>query len=954
MALQSALTIDQLNAIRAYDGYHALQFVCLVPNTVVVQFHPDAAPTTAVYAEIAVDSPVLSGDMADIRQGMTVIFSTTSDFQATETFRTRVRKVSGTTTLYVGENSAALTASDFVTVIDAYEVQEKMRNSVTLVDWDIAFRLLLPIETDLPSAVVLTNGETEYSPVGAPIWMDASASAIDTHAWESSNANDTLDSGGTTNNPTFTLEAGSFRNIRYTFTDSNGNSNFRVIPVWTVPRNYSSVVALGFIGQSGDVADIRHEDLGWTATVPAWDGIEDVLNRTMCVIASDEWYNDTRQSIRTNINFVGYLQNEGTNTQGDEQHGKLSETRFTVESFGHQLARQNISPITIIQTNAAPAAWDAIQDPTPGRMLTYRLTEYSTILNLVSLSLPSDDLDFIGDDLTLANGKALDDMRTIAETINAELQWDLDGRLDFCRNLNFRDTAARDAAPVVATMTLADFLAFNYDYDYSRQTSQVTLKGGDYETTLDRYDLTEAIAPAEARYIEGDPYTNSNQVLLTDSTQAEANAELGQRAANFLAYNNPTYAAQVVFKDEWWFLVPDVGSWVKFDIPGADTARGKVFTSADRWQLVQTSFSTNALTGRRQKEGLFRHETASTGAMVRAHPIIHSTDADLLIVPAVMAPFVGENLDYTNGNWYDSQDPAPPGDPTPAPIDCELGGFRVRDVAGYTTANVVAGNGELIQATIRGSGIISEGGGGYGDVYDHSFSAGLGDWTIESVSGTPNGVLSGGRLESVDIGTRCDLRILLDFASPVTVDKARIIGERVDGSATGNLDTQRIECRVTPNVPVTTPPTGAIILAGGFLPNGTFDTTGDPVLPITNISQIQIWLTCKDNGPTSKVFLDRVIITFLDAVAPDAVLGDAFYYSDDGGETWQAYDPGEGLLIEGLQPDAIPPHNPEGEYVVFQEVTSGVISYEFNSPFALSEAENFSFSIQTCLTGIFP
>jgi hypothetical protein len=115
MALQAALTGDQLTALRS-GRYQTFQFVCVVPNEVVVQFNPDSAPTTAVYAEIAVDA-VLSGDMADIKQGQTVIFSTGSDYQATEVFRTRVRKVSGTTALYIGENSQSLTTADFITVL---------------------------------------------------------------------------------------------------------------------------------------------------------------------------------------------------------------------------------------------------------------------------------------------------------------------------------------------------------------------------------------------------------------------------------------------------------------------------------------------------------------------------------------------------------------------------------------------------------------------------------------------------------------------------------------------------------------------------------------------------------------------------------------------------------------------------------------------------------------------
>ena len=110
------------------------------------------------------------------------------------------------------------------------------------------------------------------------------------------------------------------------------------------------------MGQGGEVANVSFDaELGWTATVPAWDGITTLLNKTLTVIASDEWYDDTRQSIRTNINHVGYLQTETVQTNADERFGRISEARFTVEGFGHQLARQNISPGALYAAQQAPA-----------------------------------------------------------------------------------------------------------------------------------------------------------------------------------------------------------------------------------------------------------------------------------------------------------------------------------------------------------------------------------------------------------------------------------------------------------------------------------------------------------------------------------------------------------------------------------------------------------------------
>lgn len=903
MALQTALTGDQLNAIRS-GRYQALQYVCVVPNEVVVQFQPDEAPSTSVYAEIAVGS-IVSGSMSNIKQEQTVIYSTTTNYQATEVFRTRVRTVSGTTTLYVGENSQSLTTSHYVTVLNTYEIQEKLRKSETYADWDIAFRLLLPIETALPSAVVLSNGVITYTPTASAIVMDASASTIDTHAWESSNSNDSFDDD-TIAQPEITLEAGSFRWLRYTFTDDNGNSNFRVIPVWTVPKNYDNpYVITGFISESGDVASISFDaELGWTATVTAWDGIEDLINKTFTVVASDEWYNDTRQSIRTNIDFVGFLQNENTPTRGDDAVGRLSETTFTVESFGHQLARQNIASIRIAAVSGTPAAWNEIQNPTPARMLTYHLTEGSTLFHLCSMTIPSDDTDFVGDDLSITGGKAYDDVRFIAEVINAELQFDVNGKQDLCRNLNFLDDTARDAAAVAATLSPSDVLDYAIEYDYSKTTSQLTMTGGAYDSASDEYDLYEAIAPAVARLGEGDPLEVVNQVLTTDSTAAEALAEISERASNFFAYNNPTPTLRATLKDEWHFIVPDIGSWWKFDIALTDTARGRVFSTDDRWQLVERSVSTNNESGRRTVTATFRHETQSTGAMVRARQILTNPNADIIYYPAVLAPFTGADLDYTDGRYFDGVDMQPPSDDNPTDAGCEQGGFRVTEGA-YETDSV-AETSETIIPSVRGSGVI-----GYSEIDSFTIPANQSNFTSGSTT----------------------------LASGVEY-LVVIVGNIINGAS------QRADPQYQTNNNWVSQIRNNLINFEGL---GTIDSD-DPTYTGTHSYDYTI------EGSGSALSAKFSDINYADnslsfsVTVYEPVYGDALYYWTDS-DAPTPYPDGFGLLIEGFQPASIPPYDPSHEYALDpMEVTSGPVLYEYEPLFGTGNLENWSIQVETCFT----
>lgn len=914
MALHSALTNDQLTVIRS-GAYQALQFICLVPNDTVVQFQPYAAPSLAVFADIEVGS-VLSGSMSNIQVGQTVIFSTTSNYTSSEIFRTRVRAVSGTSTLYVGENSTELTTDYYITVINTYEIQEKLRRSETYADWDIFYRALLPVETALPSAVVLTNGETEYIPTAVPLAMDVSATTSFTHAWSSSNGSDGV-VDETTDTPTFTLAAGAFRWIRYTYTDSNGNSNYRVIPCWTVPKDYSSVVALGFVGNTGNAASIAFDaELGWTATVPAWSGITTLMNKTMCVIASDEWYNGDRRSIRGNVDFVGYLQSEAVQTNADVRYGRISETRFTIEGFGHQLARQNVSPITIIRTTL-PLAWDDIRDPTPGRMLTYRLTEYSTASTLMAIKLPADDGDFISDDLTLSTEKLLDDLNVIAVGINAEIQFDRDGVLELCRDMNYLVNSVRNTAPVVATFTPADFTSqYAIEYEYGRTTAQASIIGGSYNTAMDSYDLFEAVTPAEARYSEGDPLELSNQVLVTDASAVDSMVEIRNRAANFLAANNPTWTLRVSLKDQWRFLVPDIGAWFKFTITATDTARGRSFGIADRWQLVQIDTAHNAIDGTYEVNATFRHETQSTGASVRVSPIANDLDADMDIAPAAFPSLAGGDLGLSGGYYYNTHDPQPPSEQNNIGQNCEIGGFRPKSGVGYETTRPAL-NGEWITYIVRGSGILQPA-----------------TSDTKTVYATTNAKTGGGAT-----GFNVTMGQSVTFAASGTWAYNGIVPPF---SANGNGYSVEPDqsYHAAPAYP-----SGALI--GKVGAGGTWFLVGVSTT-MTMTATGELYLAMNDQLPyTDNVGSLTVTITLNNT----ETRGDAFYQSVVGG-SWEAYDSGEGLLVEGYSPSSIPPYNAAHEYQGAFTSTSGPIQYNFESPYPDSSMNNWSIQVVTCFNGV--
>jgi hypothetical protein len=83
-----------------------------------------------------------------------------------------------------------------------------------------------------------------------------------------------------------------------------------------------------------------------------------------------------------------------------------------------------------------------------------------------------------------------------------------------------------------------------------------------------------------------------------------------------------------------------------------------------------------------------------------------------------------------------------------------------------------------------------------------------------------------------------------------------------------------------------------------------------------------------------------------------AIYGDAFYFWT-GTQAPQAYDPGEGCLIEGSQPSGIPPYNANHQYVLPAfVVTSGPVAFRFDSPYDETDAENWSITGAICFLGV--
>lgn len=919
MSIVPQLTAQTLTDIRA-GGYRQMQHLALCPNEVVVQFTPDAANSEDIYAEIPVGT-VNSGSVADVRQYMTVIYSLTTDFVASELFRTFVRRAlvtdispNDTGRILVGEAGQSFSSGTVITVLNTYDVlsvPRVERDGVQYANWDIAFRRLLPVESALPSVVVLTDGVTSYNPTASPVAVDANANSTFVHAWASSNSNDTIDSDGTTASPTFTLAANSFRWLRYTFTDSNTNSNTRVIAVWTVPTDMSSANNIVTIGSGADLT--YDPEMGYVGSVPAFAGVDGLLRDTFCCVYVDEWINGSKQAVDSNVQFVGYLADESTSVRGEPQFGRAAEARLELHGFGSMLSRTPISQLPVTRTSS-PAAWGDIESPTPGRAAVYYLSEHTTLTTLCAVVLPSDDTDYTATGDIFANSEtiALDALIGVLDITNAKPQFSAAGQLYITRRIVHLDTSARDAATVVATLEQSDLLSYTLERGI-KTVNQLVVYGGLYNSTNDTYDVFRAFVPPRPDIRGTEVQQVVNQLLEADSTALAAQGELRERAANRYAAISPAYTLRAELRASWGFLQPDVGAWYRLPIdptlPQEANPLGVGFASSTRWVLIEVSTVADNRNGTRTVSATWRIETQQTGANVDVAAIENSEANNLNLLPAILPPFSGGTLDLTGGQYFDSLDTGPPSLPPPPSENCENGGFRVQNASGYETTESAL-NGESISSLVGGSGLI------YKPQVLESFtmpgdSAAYTSGSVNTVSGVQYRVTVTGSITVNSAGTFIVTPGARSLDNGATYSVANM-AEFSDGS------------RPAPENPEYTPSNTYTYIRSG---NGS---------PIS--------LRVSDTAYGDNVGSWDVTVEVI------ALRGDAFYFWDETRPP-QAFT-NAGLFIEGSVPSAIPPYSEQHEYEVFFTSTSGPISYTYNLPYPASNAENWSIRTQTCFNGV--
>ncbi len=610
----SALSGAQKTTVRT-SGYNAQQYLVTCPNTVIFQCQSTTNISGSVYAEFTYTA--VSGSYSNVKQGMTVLITTSSSDLTTVLWRGRVRKVPTSGTLYINESSQALTTAYYVTVIDDYDIFERLERitetGTQYKDWELTYTNLPPHVGGLQSSYVVSQYGTPSASIAfAPTaYANASGATISTYLWEVGDGTITVGTSST-QNITASFPVG-HRWVRLTITDSNSVSNYYTFEVYVI--NLSNPATYTILGVDGASISASWDE-GYNATVTAFDGISTLLDNTRCTIFTREIFGDASTTpIINNIEFVGRIRNESNTTTGDDTYGVLKDTNFTLEGFASQIAKTT-SASGLVIPDTSPNAWGEIKDVSVLRAIIYILAWHSTALNVLCLDLNTNDHVFKNDGFNIQDASLLDSVNTLLVSINARVIFAPDGGAIVERHACYIPTADRASLTTVMDFTTDDLFDFEVIRDKQQTVGRITVGALSYNTSTDITRDFIAKAPAIAKGTGQEEGVLNYQILESNQTEAQDRTELQGRVANHYAYVNPHDRIRVTFLDSYRFIIPTQHQWYTFTIASTDNIRGFSYTTSTRWLCQNVSIDHDNEAGTRVITAEFERETDSTDAMI--------------------------------------------------------------------------------------------------------------------------------------------------------------------------------------------------------------------------------------------------------------------------------------------------------------------------------------------------
>jgi hypothetical protein len=927
MPFPSQLSAGQLTQSRKTRQWFR-QYLVFCPSDVIWQTQPLAqVDGSTPYIDFDWDGTD-QGDRADVREGMTVLISTTTDYKATAIYRGRVRLAPDATTFYIDENSTNLETTYYVTVLDDYDIHERLEqriSNVAYIDGSLTYETIPPLISGLQSAYVDISGSATVNfTFTATAEATANGASISTYLWEVDDG--TINSGAGTASidvdfPGYATNE--HRWVRLTVTDDNGVSNYFVFEVYTVSLadTSSSVIKL----DTGDVQISATLDEGFNASIRAWDGISTVLDRTRCTIFSVDNYDGTATPITQNVAFVGRLSLENSTTAGDQQYGTLQDTTFTIEGFATQLLALH-GPGLYLTSNSSPSAWGQIEALTIKRAIVHMLARYSTFLTVSGLTFNSDAADFRWDEFVIQEASLLAWIESVDNPTHTRLMFAADGQstLQHDARLDGTDGLTTIIDFVVDSSGDCDMVNFGLSRQYRPTHSQAVIGAATYNTTSNSSTVYKGRAPAQTFGPGWETALLNGLIMPANLSNADAITQVSTWTGNYFANLNPVPEITLEFMPGYYWLVPTVHQLYSFTIAAADTTRGIAYTTSDKWLCVQADYSYNAERGYYIPTGRFVYVATGGNVGIWADVVPPVSSLELPALPGINAgleplnPLINLPIDdgdiaLPGGDWGQTQ-PNPTVNP---PINCELLNVSMKTGQIVTTTGITV-FGEPYLVTVEGDGIV-QAAGDWTRYYefDETFTEG---WTvIQGQWANPTNLFT-----SI-VGSNNQAVIEQNFSGFDGLETVRIHRTWNQVVKTG----QGIQVTVTHSG-------GSDVLAASIGSGATAFIDVDMPAPRDGVTYIEIELrhnTVGDGGSAS--IIDFSLIGNSNnpppgTVSPSAQYGDAFYYGYGAGSgNAELYPFSNGFQVDSARPSGIPTYQSNHVYQFITTGTGSPLGFRF-------------------------
>ena len=642
MPFPTALTSDQLELLRGASGttptYAAAQYVGLCPNTTIFAARVNQSSFASSFAQVTFDT-VTVGAYTDIQDGQTVLISHTAD-RREAFFVGRARAdnsgvVSTSTVLNINETSAAVLNNDYIFVLDDYRVHDRLARQVGSTqykDYALTFQQLQPLITNLQSAYVgVASGfPTPTFSVLFAATAIAGTSGATISSYQYTTPDGSVTSGSlSTANVTIAFPVG-FRWVTLQVTDNGGRVATRRIPVWSVASDFSSVVSLGFTG-----ASLQRGDSG-DASIDAFEGVNDLLDNTLLVAFSVQYYNGSQTDIFANIDLIGRIRKETDNTVSDATYSQIQKASYSIEGALSQFSRVEHLPFTLTN-KATPTVWDQIKDMTVWRAILHSMQRHTTYLDVFALNFDSTDNTFLYFALPTQGGNILGVIQDLAVSINAAIEVAPTGETRVVRDANWLTGAQRAALPTIMNGTMQDLINIDsLDITEVNTTGKIQGSGGFYNSISGKVTPLLSLAPGVAQDIGEGISSFTRQVLQANQTQAQAQSELNTRTGHEYANKKrDVITLNLTLPGSYNWLVPSRAQWYTWTLPATETTGGRVFTTTERWQCVGVSVQQDNSTGTKAVSASFQLETSGTPGQTVIYPPGTQIAPIIPVVPTV-------------------------------------------------------------------------------------------------------------------------------------------------------------------------------------------------------------------------------------------------------------------------------------------------------------------------------